>query len=92
MTRFNKDLKVKYNNQINQRFNLKILISLGITYLHNNKFQILLIKLKVRVLLIIKKVYQEMLGCPGGPEAKKYLHADYDKTPMRECEVTNDDK
>ena len=57
MTRFNKDLKVKYNNQINQRFNLKILISLGITYLHHNKFQILLIKLMVRVLLIIKKVY-----------------------------------
>lgn len=35
---------------------------------------------------IVKKVYKELFGCPGGEMAKKYLHTDYDKTAIRECE------
>lgn len=34
---------------------------------------------------ILKEVYKSMFGCPGSPEAKKYLHTDYDKTQARIC-------
>jgi len=34
---------------------------------------------------IVQQVYKEMLGCPGSPEAKKYLHTDYDSTQARIC-------
>lgn len=34
---------------------------------------------------VLKEVYKEMFGCPGSPEAKKYLHTDYDKTQARTC-------
>jgi iron-only hydrogenase group A len=35
---------------------------------------------------IVLQVYKEMLGCPGSPEAKKYLHTDYDTMQARICE------
>lgn len=35
---------------------------------------------------IVKQVYDEFLGCPGGELAKKYLHTDYDTDNARECE------
>ncbi|AKM81978.1 TPA: 4Fe-4S dicluster domain-containing protein [Candidatus Berkelbacteria bacterium] len=41
---------------------------------------------------IIKEVYDNLFKCPGGEIAKKYLHVDYDKTPTRECEISNDAK
>ena len=53
---FNKDLKVKFNNQINQLFNFKILISLKIRYQQDNKFKIFLIQIMTKVKLIIIKV------------------------------------
>ncbi len=36
---------------------------------------------------IVEKIYQEFLHCPGSPEAKKYLHTEYDKTQARVCEI-----
>ena len=36
---------------------------------------------------IVLDVYKELFICPGGPEAKKYLHTDYDKTQARICKV-----
>ena len=29
---------------------------------------------------IVKHIYKEFLGCAGSPEAKKYLHTEYDKS------------
>ena len=34
---------------------------------------------------VVLDVYKELFICPGGPEAKKYLHTDYDKTQARIC-------
>lgn len=36
---------------------------------------------------VVLEVYKELFICPGGPEAKKYLHTDYDKTQARTCEI-----
>jgi len=36
---------------------------------------------------IVKKIYEEMLGCPGGSEAQKYLHTDYNVKQARICKV-----
>lgn len=36
---------------------------------------------------VIKRVYDEFLGHPGGAQAKKYLHTDYDMMPVREKDV-----
>lgn len=36
---------------------------------------------------VVLEVYKELFVCPGGPEAKKYLHTDYDKTQARICKV-----
>jgi iron only hydrogenase large subunit-like protein len=36
---------------------------------------------------VLQKVYKEFLGCPGSPEAKKYLHTIYDKSQARICKI-----
>ena len=36
---------------------------------------------------VVLEVYKELFICPGGPDAKKYLHTDYDKTQARTCEI-----
>jgi hypothetical protein len=55
MIRFNKDLKVNYNNQINQSIISQILISLMIKYNQDGKFLLLITKLMVWVQLILIK-------------------------------------
>jgi hypothetical protein len=55
MIRFNKDLKVNYNNQINQSIISQILISLMIKYNQDTKFLLLITKLMVWVQLILIK-------------------------------------
>lgn len=36
---------------------------------------------------LVKQVYDEFLGCPGGELAKKYLHTIYDQSQARICKV-----
>lgn len=36
---------------------------------------------------VLKEVYKEILGCPGGPEAKRLLHTTYDTKQARVCEI-----
>lgn len=35
---------------------------------------------------VIKEVYEDMFGCPGSEEARKYLHTTYNKEEPRECQ------
>ena len=36
---------------------------------------------------IVKQIYKEFLHCAGSPEAKKYLHTDYDTKQARICKI-----